>query len=178
MAKNALQAQLLKAGLVDSKAVKKTNQQQQHQKLTGQEDDSVRRALQQAQADKAARDQQLNEARKRELDDKAVKAAVRQMLSHHQLTQTEGEVPYQFVALGKIKKIYLTQRFYDQVVAGQAWIAQLDERFVLIPKPLGLKLLERQPEVIVVQNQPTVSQNSSDEEDPYAAYVIPDDLMW
>jgi len=35
MAKNALQAQLLKAGLVDAKKAKKINQQQQHAVKTG-----------------------------------------------------------------------------------------------------------------------------------------------
>lgn len=51
MAKNALQAQLLKAGLVDSKKAKKLSKQSQHAKRTGDaENIEAKKALAEAQA--------------------------------------------------------------------------------------------------------------------------------
>ena len=44
MVKNALQAQLLKAGLVDNKKAKKLTKQAQHEQRTGQNDDAELKA--------------------------------------------------------------------------------------------------------------------------------------
>ena len=55
MAKNALQAQLLKAGLVDSKKAKKISKQTQHAKRTGDSESvEAKKALAEAQAQKLA----------------------------------------------------------------------------------------------------------------------------
>lgn len=53
MAKNALQEQLLKAGLVDSKKAKKISKQSQHAKRTGDASNlEAKKALADAQAKK------------------------------------------------------------------------------------------------------------------------------
>lgn len=183
MANNALQAQLLKAGLVDAKKAKKINQQQQHAKKTGQDqtDVQIRQALILAQQEKLAKDQALNRQRQQELEHKTAQANIKQMLTQHQLKDTQGDVSYQFIDQQKIKKIYITATLYQQIVAGHVWIAQLDGRYVLLPRPLGERIEQRAAEVIVVKNS-LKHQNTNDkvdvEDDPYAAYVIPDDLMW
>jgi uncharacterized protein YaiL (DUF2058 family) len=170
MAKNALQAQLLKAGLVDAKKAKKINQQQQHAIKIGQNDDDVKNSLAQAQAEKLARQQAL--------EAKTSAANIRQMLSQHQIQGTAGDVLYQFVDAGKIKKIYVTQDIYNQIVLGRIAIARLDEQYPLLPRILADKIAERAPEAIIIRNEKTTTTQATDEEDPYAAYVIPDDLMW
>lgn len=179
MAKNALQAQLLKAGLVDAKKAKKINQQQQHAKKTGQDqtDAEVRQALLQAQQEKLAKDQALNRQRQTELEQKTAQANIKQMLTQHQLKDTQGDTTYQFIDQQKIKKIYISQTLYEQIVAGRVWIARLEANYVLLPRPLGERIQQRAPEVIVVNNSLNQEQ-ISDADDPYAAYVIPDDLMW
>lgn len=176
---NPLQAQLLKAGLVDDRKVKKVNQQQQHAKKTGQADDEVKKALAQAQAEKLAKDQALNQQRQAELEQRSREANIRQMLQQHQILHTQGDVAYQFIDAGKVKKIYVTAQIFEQIVAGHVWIARLEDKYPLLPKPLGEKIDERMPSAIVVKNQKN-SDNSDTlaEDDPYAAYVIPDDLMW
>ena len=66
MAKNALQAQLLKAGLVDSKKAKKLSKQSQHAKRTGDaENIEAKKALAEAQAKQREKDQLLNQERQR-----------------------------------------------------------------------------------------------------------------
>lgn len=128
MAKNALQAQLLKAGLVDSKKAKKLSKQSQHAKRTGDaENIEAKKALAEAQAKQREKDQLLNQERQRALEEKTLTANIIQMIKQHQITETQGEVTYQFVDDSKIKKIYITQKLYDQVVAGHVVIARLEE---------------------------------------------------
>ncbi|WP_227429295.1 DUF2058 domain-containing protein [Psychrobacter sp. I-STPA6b] len=177
MAKNALQAQLLKAGLVDSKKVKKLNKQTQHAKRTGNAPDlETKKALAEAQAQKVAKDQLLNQQKQQLLEQKMLKANVIQMIKQHQITDTQGDVNYQFVDDTKIKKIAVTQKLYDQIVAGHVVIARLEESYALLPYPLAERINEKMQGFIVVSNDK--ADNEPAEDDPYAAYVIPDDLMW
>ncbi|XID75887.1 DUF2058 domain-containing protein [Alkanindiges sp. WGS2144] len=177
MAKNALQAQLLKAGLVDNKKAKQLNKQTQHAKRTGEQSDAeVKKALAEAQAKKLEKDQQLNQEKQRLLEEKTLRANIVQMIKQHQLSDTSGDSPYQFIDHGKIKKIYITSKLYDQVVAGHVAIVRTEESYALLPRPLAKRIDEKMTGFVVVANDK--SDQQVDEDDPYAAYVIPDDLMW
>ena len=177
MAKNALQAQLLKAGLVDSKKAKKISKQSDHAKRTGNSEDAeVKKALAEAQAKKLEKDQKLNQQRQQALEEKSLRANVVQMIKQHQITDTQGEVTYQFVDESKIKKIDVTQKLYDQIVAGHVVIARLETGYALLPRPLADRINAKLEGFMVVSNDK--SDAELDEDDPYAAYVIPDDLMW
>lgn len=177
MSKNALQAQLLKAGLVDSKKAKKISKQTQHAKRTGNASDAeVKKAVAEAQAKKIEKDQLLNREKQQALEQKTLKANVIQMIKQHQLTDTQGEVSYQFVDDAKVKKIDITQKLYDQIVAGHVVIARLEDSYALLPRPLADRINEKLEGFIVVSNDKSDDELADD--DPYAAYVIPDDLMW
>ena len=185
MAKNALQAQLLKAGLVDSKKANKISKQSQHAKRTGDASNiEAKKALADAQAKKVAKDQQLNHEKQQLLEQKTLHANIIQMIKQHQLTDTQGEVSYQFVDNSKIKKLYITQKLYEQIVAGHVVIARLEDNsrlgnplnYALLPRPLADRIESKLTGFIVVSNDK--SDIELEEDDPYAAYVIPDDLMW
>lgn len=177
MAKNALQAQLLKAGLVDNKKAKQINKQNQHSKRTGEQTDAeVKQALAEAQAKKLEKDQQLNQEKQRLLEEKTLKANILQMIRQHQITDISGDITYQFIDQAKVKKMYITQKLYDQVVAGHVAIARLEEGYALLPRLLAERIEDKMTGFIVVAN--TKTEQHVDEDDPYAAYVIPDDLMW
>ncbi len=177
MAKNALQAQLLKAGLVDSKKAKQLSKQSQHAKRTGEPSDlEVKQALAEAQAKKLEKDQKLNQEKQRILEEKTLKANIIQMIKQHQIADTDGETSYQFIDQSKVKKIYITQSLYDQIVAGHVVIARLEETYALLPRPLADRIDSKMTGFMVVSN--TKKQDEVAEDDPYAAYVIPDDLMW
>ena len=177
MVKNALQAQLLQAGLVDSKKANKINKQKQHAKRTG--DASYiesKKAVAEAQAEKIAKDQKLNQQRQRALEEKALKANIIQMIAQHQISDSQGDVDYQFVDDKKIKKIQVTQKLYEQIVAGHVVIARNEEGYALLPRPLADRIKSKMEGFIVVSNDKSDTEVAED--DPYAAYVIPDDLMW
>lgn len=180
MVKNALQAQLLKAGLVDNKKAKKLTKQVQHEQRTGQNDDATFKAeIDRAKQEKIAKDQALNSEKQRVLEEKALKASIIQMIKQHKVQQTDGDIAYQFIDDNKIKKIYLAQQVYNALVSGSLVIAKDQDSYACLPKELAEKIDQKMQGFILVNNN-TENNNSqtTDEEDPYAAYVIPDDLMW
>ena len=177
MAKNALQAQLLKAGLVDSKKAKQISKQSQHAKRTGDlADIEAKKVMAAAQAKKIAKDQRLNQEKQQILEEKMLRANIIQMIKQHQITDTQGDVDYQFVDDSKVKKIHVTQKLYEQIVAGQVAIARLEESYALLPRPLADRIDAKLEGYMVVSNDKSDTELATD--DPYAAYMIPDDLMW
>ncbi|NIE95499.1 DUF2058 domain-containing protein [Acinetobacter sp. Tr-809] len=179
MVKNALQAQLLKAGLVDNKKAKKLTKQAQHEQRTGQNDDVALKAeIDRAKREKLAKDQALNLEKQNVLEEKALKASIIQMIKHHKVKDIDGDVTYQFIDEGKIKKVYLSQQVYNALVSGSLVIAKDQDNYAYLPKALAEKIDQKMQGFILVNNNTERNDQTTDEEDPYAAYVIPDDLMW
>lgn len=179
MAKS-LQEQLLAAGLADAQKVRqireekrKAQKQQKHQKPT----DAAPTPQQQAQAAReaqAARDREINRQRQAEADRRAIQAQVQQLIAQHQLARNAADTPYQFVFNGKVKKIDVSAAQADQLARGRLAIAASGQTFQLIPADIADKIRQRDAQAPLVQHVP---QTASDE-DPYADYQIPDDLMW
>jgi len=178
MVKNALQAQLLKAGLVDNKKAKKLSKQAQHEQRTGQSNEAELKAkIEQDKQQKISKDQALNQEKQRILDEKALKASIIQMISQHKIKDTDGDAVYQFID-GSVKKIYINQQVYNALVSGSLVIAHdNNDAYAILPKALGERINEKMTGFIIVNNSEK-NEQVTDEEDPYAAYVIPDDLMW
>jgi len=85
-----------------------------------------------------------------------------------------AELTYNFVYDKKVKTMYVTSDLQTQLIRGQVAIATLDEKFYLIPDKFAEKIEQRIPDY-VIRVQP---EEEPDEDDPYADYKIPDDLMW
>ena len=178
MVKNALQAQLLKAGLVDNKKAKKLSKQAVHEQRTGQSNEAELKAkIAQDKEQKLAKDQALDLEKKRLLQGKELKAAIVQMISQHKIHQLDGDVAYQFIDESKVKKIYLNQQIYNALVSGSLVIAKEDDSYAVLPKIMAERIDAKMTGFIIVNNSQK-NEQITDEEDPYAAYVIPDDLMW
>lgn len=184
MAKNALQAQLLKAGLVDAKQLKKADKQQHHAKRTGQDDSQrLRNDIEQARLDKLARDQALDQAKQQQLDEKTRKANIVQMIQQHRIANSQGDIGYQFIDTidQKIKKVYVSQSLYNGLVSGSVLVAreqfETPGQYAFLPKALADRINQRMTG-FVIQSQQQEDDQRTAEDDPYAAYVIPDDLMW
>lgn len=180
MSKNALQAQLLKAGLVDSKKAKKLNKQAAHAKRTGDGSaEAAKKAMADAKEQKLAKDRQLNQQKQQALEQKALTASIVQMIKQHQITDTQGDIEYKFVDGTTVKKLFISQTYYEQLVAGHLVIARLEEAgqsaYALLPYPLADRINEKMAGFIITTNK---TEDTPAEDDPYAEYVIPDDLMW
>lgn len=177
MVKNALQAQLLKAGLVDNKKAKKLSKQAVHQKRTGESNEAeIKASIEQAKQEKMAKDQAIEQQKKQQLQEKELKAAIMQMIQQHKIKDTDGDVAYQFID-EKIKKVYINQQIYNALVAGSLVIAKDQDSYAFLPKALADRIDGKMQGFIIVNNSEK-NEETTDEEDPYAAYVIPDDLMW
>ena len=178
MVKNALQAQLLKAGLVDNKKAKKLSKQAVHEQRTGQSSEAELKAkIEKDQQEKLAKDQALSLEKKLALDEKTLRASVIQMISHHKIKEIDGDVTCQFIDDSKMKKVYINQQIYNALVSGSLVVAKDHDRYAFLPKALAERINEKLTGFILVNNSENTAE-VTDEEDPYAAYVIPDDLMW
>ena len=60
---------------------------------------------------------------------------------------------------------------------GNLVIVALDEHYFVVPANIAFRIEERAPETVIIRTE--VAENAvTDAEDPYADFVIPDDLMW
>ena len=130
MVKNALQAQLLKAGLVDNKKAKKLSKQAVHEKRTGDGTEAeIKAKIEQDKQQKMAKDQAIELEKKAALQEKELKAAIMQMINQHKIRDTDGDAVYQFIDDSKIKKVYLNQQIYNALVAGSLVIARENDSY-------------------------------------------------
>ena len=176
----SLQDQLLKAGLVDNKQANKIKknklkQTKQKQKNKIEARDEAKLAAQRAQTEKAERDRQLNRQRKAEAERKAIAAQVRQLIEMNRQSRDGGDIDYSFTDGTLIKRIAVTGTQLKQLSNGSLCIVKLDEQYELIPTLVAEKIQQRDGHTQILSNPAT---ETPDEDDPYADFQVPDDLMW
>jgi uncharacterized protein YaiL (DUF2058 family) len=188
----SLQDQLLKAGMVDKKKAKQIAQQKKKQakqqaKQQPKGSQVINETREQAQKlieNKKAQGQASNLVRKKENDIKAINAQIKQLITLNTISRKNGEIPFQFVDNKKIKKIYLNESQQIGVVDGRLAIVKLEQAYELVPAAVADKINQRDNHTVVLQNiisetsTADASVDSVDEDDPYADFVVPDDLMW
>ncbi|WP_028117169.1 DUF2058 domain-containing protein [Ferrimonas senticii] len=174
----SLQEQLMKAGLVSKHDAKKANKDKHRALKSGKK--VINEAKQSAadkRAEQAQRDKQLNAQRKAEADQKALLAQIKQLITVNSQDRSRGEIPYNFSDSGKITKVFVTEALQSGLINGQLAIAKLDDSYHLIPTAVAEKVQQRDDRFIVMLNDRHQAAEV-DEDDPYADYQIPDDLMW
>ncbi len=177
---SSLQDQLLKAGLADEKKAKavrseKRKQRKQQPKGAAQVSETELRARQ-AREEKAERDRQLNMERQKKAEKKAIQAQIRQLVESNRLDRSRGETSYQFVDGKKIKKLLVDDIMVDQLSRGRLAVVSLGENYEVVPDKVARKIMERDESAVIVLHDR--KQDDVGEDDPYAGYEIPDDLMW
>ncbi|AOY88076.1 nucleoprotein/polynucleotide-associated enzyme [Marinobacter salinus] len=176
----SLQDQLLKAGLADEKKAKavrneKRKQRKQQPKGTEQVNEAQIRARQ-AREEKAERDRELNRQRQQEAEKKAIQAQIRQLVETNRLDRSRGDTSYQFVHDKKIKKIFVDDTMVDQLSRGRLAIVFVNDAYEIVAEGVARKIMERDKSAVVVLHDRKTDDVGDD--DPYAGYEIPDDLMW
>lgn len=181
----SLQDQLLKAGLTTKHKARQANadsRKKNKQKRSGVKHEAslqeqVRDDLAKAQADKAAKDAALNADKQKALAEKEKYQRILQILEHHQLKDTQGENEYNYTFIKKIKKLYVNDLTQKSLINGRLALCGLDENTYIVTAETANKLAELDSSVVLLQND-KVAEELADEDDPYADYQIPDDLMW
>lgn len=176
----SLQDQLLQAGVVDKKKAKKIKQEQRKEAKSRQkghaEVNEDQEQARRAQMEKAERDRELNKQQLEKAEQKAIQAQVIQLIKMNRIDRQQGDIAYQFTDGSKIKKIYVTGQLQADLIRGRLAIAKLEGAYELLPAAAAEKIMQRDQQVIVMLNEGAAAE--IDEDDPYAEYQIPDDLMW
>jgi hypothetical protein len=178
--RNSLQDQLVRAGLADPKQVKKTKAPKppKRKKRRGAEpapmDESTRLARQ-AQADKANRDRALNRERQARTESRARISQIRDLIARNRVPREDADSGFNFVDGGKVRKIHVTEAIRAQLGTGQLGITRLDGRYEVVPAEIAEKIRLRDTRCVV---DLPADEPETPEDDPYAAYKVPDDLMW
>ena len=176
----SLADQLLKAGLVEKNKVKVANQQkskqQKEERRSGtQSVDEARLAAQEIQRKNAERARELNAQRDAAANQKAIVAQIAQMVRQNRQDKGKGDIPYNFTHGTKIERIFVSPAVREHLVAGRLVIVVLNGTVELVPRVIADKIAERDASMVVRVNK---ASTQVDEDDPYAAFQIPDDLMW
>ncbi|MEE4403370.1 DUF2058 domain-containing protein [Enterobacter mori] len=179
MTKLTLQEQMLKAGLVSSKKVAKVQRTAKKSRVQARE---AREAVEENKKAQLERDKQLSEQQKQAVLAKEFKAQVKQLIEMNRITVSRGNITFNFTDGNLIKKIEVDKQTQTQLINGRLAIARLvinasgDCEYAIIPAVVADKIAQRDADSIVLNS--ALSQEEQDEDDPYADFKIPDDLMW
>jgi len=181
----SLQEQLLKAGLSTKQKARQANadnRKKNKQKRSGVQhgaslQEQVQRDLAKAKAEKLAKDAALNDQKKQQLAEKEQQLRIQQILEHHHIKNVNGENEYNYTYGSKIKKLSIDAVTHRALVNGRLALCGLHDITFIVTSETAAKLAELDSNVILVQND-KVETDTVDEDDPYADYQIPDDLMW
>jgi uncharacterized protein YaiL (DUF2058 family) len=127
-------------------------------------------------AEKVKRDQELNRQQQEKAEAKARAAQVKQLIEVSRLPKLTTEDYYNFVDDKKVKRLSVNTLMRNKLSNGSLAIVHHAGGYEVIPREAALKIQERDPQRIVQLNVQTAE--AAAEDDPYAAFQIPDDLMW
>jgi hypothetical protein len=178
---NSLQDQLLKAGLVDKGRIEKAKKQQ---KTKARRQRNVKAGAapgqdperEKEQAEKAARDRELNRQINEAQRQRELAAQIKQLVVKHRVPRSDSEDdrPFYFENKGKVKRLYVSARTHGMITTGKLAIVNHNGVFELVPRDVAEKIRQRNPSLVIDLPE----ERQPDEADPYAAYQVPDDLMW
>jgi len=180
---HSLQDQLLKAGLVDkekAKTIKKNKQKQSKQKLKQKKVvvDEVKLRSEQAQQEKIAKDRELNRLRAEQAKQKDILNQIKQLILLNAIEDdNHADVAYNFTDGTVIQKMYVSSETQAQLSKGKLVIVKLDDSYKVIPTVVADKIALRDDSYLVHQAL-NDKHSEIEEDDPYADYKVPDDLMW
>jgi uncharacterized protein YaiL (DUF2058 family) len=180
--KLSLQEQLLKSGLVSAaqaKSVKSDKLKQVRQQRSNHSvaDDEAKQLALKAQAEKIERDRELNLVRKQQEDQKQIAAQVKQLieLNSHAPVGDDG-LPYKFIDKNKVKTLYVTEAMRDSIATGYLAIVKTGKLYAIVSAEIAEKIKSRDAASVIVFNDNLPVDVNKD--DPYAAFQVPDDLIW
>lgn len=179
MTKLTLQEQMLKAGLVSSKKMAKVQRTAKKSRVQARE---AREAVEENKKAQLERDKLLSEQQKQATLSKEYKAQVKQLIEMNRITIAKGDISFNFTDNNLIKKVTVDKFTQAQLISGRLAIARLvvdnsaESVYAIIPAIVADKIAQRDASSIVLHS--ALSQEEQDEDDPYADFKVPDDLMW
>jgi uncharacterized protein YaiL (DUF2058 family) len=188
---NSLFDQLNKTGLANKNKAKQTKKdkdrtakKQQGSKKSNQvnlSSDSALRA-QAVQAEQAQRDRELNNKQKQRAEEKAIAAQIIQLIQMNRVDEIDAEdndIAFNFTDGKNIERIYVATAVHGLLSRGRLAIVRYLKSYALVPLAVAEKIQQRDPGCVVFSSVEQKSSNGDVEEDDlYAEFKVPDDLMW
>jgi len=179
----SLQEQLMNSGLINKQKAKqaqteKRRQAKQKKKKGSKVVSDVQIAIQEKAQLQKQKDLENNQQTQQELALRAAHGKLIQMIAQHCEKDYQGELDYHFTYDNKVKRIAVTPAIQQGLIKGLYAICVLNEEFYLINKEAAQKLRDIDPSVLVALHDQTANVEETEEDDPYAEFAVPDDLMW
>lgn len=180
MKNQSLQDQLLNAGLSnDTKAkqvrAEKRKQTKQQRKNKVEVVNEAKISLQESKAKQVEKDKQLNEKRNQDAEQKQIANQIIHLINLNKLPKNEEGSAYNFTDNNVVKTIYIDNGCRNNIIIGRLAIVKSKKNYEIVPVEVAKKIEQRDEQAIIVLFSDT---STSTEDDEYAGYEIPDDLMW
>ena len=182
---NPFQDQLLKAGVVTKQQVKKAQsasskkKKEQRSKKNNNVVDENKLKAQQAAKEKADRDKELNQRKEEQAKQKALSVEIDQLITTNLIKRNEKcDIVYNFEHRKKVNRIYVNADMKQRIIDGKLGIARIEGRYELIPKLIAERIQQRNDKRVILFESTDTDEQTVDENDPYAEFQVPDDLMW
>jgi len=102
---------------------------------------------------------------------------LRQIMRANRIDRAYAGVPYRFTEGARVREIAVTGTQQGRIARGELAVVSDGERCELVPAKVARRVRSIAPEAVLVLNSGDERGKDTDE-DPYAAYRVPDDLMW
>lgn len=178
--RNPLQEQLLKAGLAKKSRLDQVAREQAKQRhaKTPAAPATDKADAERARLEKVERDRALSAERNAQARAAEQRAQVRQIVEQNRL-KPEGEIDYRFTHDGVIRSVLVTDAVRRQLASGSLVVACHDQGYAIVPRAAAEKIAARDPAMIALDHGNSASAPASGEDDDYyAKFKVPDDLIW
>ncbi len=177
----SLQDQLLKAGLTNETKAKqvraeKRKQTKKQQKNKVEVVNEAKQKLQETKEKQLEKDRLLNQKRNAEAEKKQIINQIFQLIDLNKLPQDKDGTAYNFTDQNKVKVIYISDKVKNNIISGNLAIVKSKSNYEVVPVPVAEKIKQRNEKVIIVLF--TDNAETTEEDNEYQGYEIPDDLIW
>lgn len=166
---DSLRDQLLQAGFKQPAKEPAKGKQRHNRKpkkngnpTSGQRDQRPAKAQEQSATDAAAAER------------KAIKAKIKTLIESTETKDFAGDVVYRFTLQNRIRELHVKEDIRKQLVDGSLTITRLNGSTRLVPVAVVDQIRELNPEWAVV----TMQSGSSDDNEGYEDFAVPDDIVW
>ncbi|WP_094751871.1 DUF2058 domain-containing protein [Psychromonas sp. CD1] len=178
----SLQEQLMKSGLINKQKAKqaqteKRRKAKQKKKKGTHEVSELQLSLHQQKEQQKNQDLDKNRQQQADLDARSAHGKLIQMIAQHCEKYYQGEIDYHFTYQNKVKRIAINNQTQQALINGMLAICVLNDEFYLIHKEAAEKLSAIDASVLVSLHE-KVEKSEIDDDDPYAEFAVPDDLIW
>lgn len=183
MARNPLQEQLLKAGLVNKNKLDQVVRQQQKARTTKHAlpTDAAADALdaEKMRAERVERDRQLEAQRKAEREATEREAQLRQIIAAHRV-KTGDDSDYRFEHAGLIRSLRIADAQRGLLARGSLVVVSTNDSYALVPRDTAERLRAIDASVLCVDhaNAEAAAPAIGSDDEYYSRFQVPDDLVW